>query len=108
MMMVRDSRDEWPDDVPRGTFDIEPGTVQDHPGATAHITFVCPNGQRCSLLVGPQHVDRLTPDSLPVWGWDGNFEHPTLTPSINCVAEKNGQPTSGCGWHGYITAGVMR
>jgi len=33
----------------------------------------------------------------PQWDWDGNWEAPTFTPSINC--EKY------CGWHGYIRRG---
>jgi hypothetical protein len=31
------------------------------------------------------------------WAWDGNFDKPTLTPSINCA---------GC-WHGFIEGGVF-
>ena len=31
------------------------------------------------------------------WGWDGNMEEPTITPSIGCDAR--------CGWHGHITKG---
>lgn len=30
----------------------------------------------------------------PQWGWDGNRENPTFTPSINCESH--------CGWHGYL------
>lgn len=33
----------------------------------------------------------------PQWDFDGNYESPTLSPSINC--EKH------CGWHGYIRGG---
>lgn len=109
--MQRDSRDEWPDDEPIGSFDIEAGpnrSVEGYPGATGHIMFVCPNGHRCAVLVGPQPVPRPSPDACYVWGWDGNTEKPTLTPSIDCIAEKDGKPTGGCGWHGHITAGVMR
>jgi hypothetical protein len=36
------------------------------------------------------------------------MEKPTLTPSINCIAEKDGKPTGGCGWHGFITCGIMK
>lgn len=32
-----------------------------------------------------------------VWGWDGNEEKPTLTPSINAPGE----------WHGYLRAGQL-
>jgi hypothetical protein len=105
--MTRDERDEWPKDEPVGSFDIGNG-VADYPGSTGHILFVCPNGKRCSVLLGPTFVPRPAEDKCNVWAWDGNCERPTITPSINCIAEKDGKPTGGCGWHGFITAGVMR
>lgn len=106
--MQLDQRDEWPNDVPIGTFDIEPTRMLEYPGATAHILFVCPNGRRCAVLLGPEHVDRPREGALCIWKWDGNKERPSITPSINCLAEKDGQPAGGCGWHGYITNGVIR
>lgn len=106
--MNRDTRDEWPDDVPIGTFDIEPGTIKDY-AATAHMMFVCPNRQRCTVLLGPEFANRSSEDRLCVWKWDGNLERPTLSPSINCIAvDKAGQPTGGCGWHGHIIAGEFK
>lgn len=33
-----------------------------------------------------------------IWQWDGNFDQPTLTPSIHAVGA----------WHGYFTAGFLR
>lgn len=105
--MQRDCRDEWPADEPIGSFDIDMGSTQGYAN-TAHILFVCPNGKRCSVLIGPAFVTRSAPNRLCVWQWDGNIERPTLTPSINCIAEKDGKPTGGCGWHGFITQGVMK
>lgn len=106
--MVRDSRDEWADDEPVGAFDIVDGTVQGQPGATAHMMFVCPNAHPCAILVGPQPVERPSENALYVGGWNGDRETPTITPSINCRSEKDGKPTGGCGWHGFITKGVMK
>jgi len=110
--MTRDDRDEWPSDEPVGSFDIEGGEaghgIEGYPGATGHILFVCPFGRRCSVLLGPQPVPRAAPDRLYVWGWNGDRDRPTLTPSINCLAEKDGKPTGGCGWHGFITNGVLK
>jgi hypothetical protein len=104
--VIRDQRNEWPADAPIGTFDIEEGAIATYPGATAHLSFICPNGRRCAVLLGPTPVPKPTPESLYVWGWDGDYDHPTLTPSINCRAVKDdGSPASGCGWHGYITRG---
>jgi hypothetical protein len=105
--MVRDTRDEWPDDEPVGSFDITLGSVEGYENS-AHMMFVCPNGKRCALLIGPKFVQRTTPERLCVWQWDGNLDRPTITPSINCIAEKDGKPTGGCGWHGFITSGVMQ
>lgn len=107
--MQRDTRDEWDEDEPIGSFDIEHANgVVGYPGATGHIIFVCPNKHRCSVLIGPTHVAKQHPEGLAIWGWDGNVDKPTLTPSINCIAEKDGKPTGGCGWHGFITKGVIK
>lgn len=105
--MQLDERIEWPKDAPVGSFDIGNG-VADYPGSTGHILFVCPNGKRCSVLLGPTFVPRPAEGKCNVWAWDGNRERPTITPSINCISEKDGKPTGGCGWHGFITAGVMK
>jgi hypothetical protein len=105
--MKRDGRDVWPPDEPVGSFDIEMGRTKGYQN-TAHMCFVCPNGHRCAVLLGPRFVDRPHPDALCVWAWDGNMERPTVTPSINCIAVKDGKPTGGCGWHGHITNGLMQ
>jgi hypothetical protein len=31
------------------------------------------------------------------WGWDGNYNEPTLTPSIDCQGHER--------WHGWVRAG---
>ena len=36
------------------------------------------------------------------WLWDGNYEKPTLTPSLDST------DASGCGWHGFLTAGAWQ
>ena len=36
------------------------------------------------------------------WGWDGNLERPTLTPSI---FHDFPRPDSSCAWHGFLRAG---
>lgn len=105
--MYRDERDVWPDDAPVGTFDIRSNGIQGYPGITGHIMFVCPNNRRCLVHIGPIHIDRPTPDAICIWGWDGNRERPTLTPSINCQSERDGKPAGGCGWHGFITNGTI-
>ncbi len=106
--MRRDERDEWPDDTPVGAFDIRINGVEGYPGVTARIMFKCPNGHHCNVLLAPQPIARSSDDRCHVWGWNGDVERPTITPSINCLAEKDGKPTGGCGWHGFITDGEMR
>ena len=105
--MTRDSRDVWPEDVPRGTFDIECNGLVGRPAVTAHIFYVCPNGRRCGVFLGPQFEARPSKDQPNVWAWDGNLDAPTITPSIDCRAlTEEGKP-AGCGWHGFIRAGMM-
>jgi hypothetical protein len=106
--MQRDECPEWPADEPVGSFDISTNGLKGYPQASGHIIFVCPNGKRCVVLLGPQAVAPTGGQRLHIWAWDGNLERPTLTPSINCLAKKDGKPTGGCGWHGFITAGVIR
>ena len=107
--MIRDERIEWPKDVPIGTFDISEHGVKDYPGSTAHILFVCPNGKRCSVLLGPQFVKRPAKGKCNIWAWNGNRDRPSVTPSINCVTtDEDGKPTGGCGWHGFITDGCIK
>lgn len=106
--MERDDRDVWPDaDIQPGKFDITEGRAEGYAN-TARITFVCPFGRVCSLLLAPQPIPRTDDSRLFVWGWNGHPDKPSLTPSINCESEKDGKPTGGCGWHGFIRDGVMR
>jgi hypothetical protein len=39
------------------------------------------------------------PAANGVWWWDGNTEHPTITPSIDC--------RNGCGRHFVMTKGEI-
>ncbi len=42
-------------------------------------------------------IQRGGPGGHRVWGWDGNADKPTLTPSIHARGE----------WHGFMTAGRL-
>lgn len=69
------------------------------------------NGQRYILLALPRPMPNAPDDyimnQLPVvqganipgkgWGWDGNEDSPTLTPSIHCVGH----------WRGFVQNGQM-
>ena len=62
------------------------------------IYFICPNGRRCGV---PIRNGEPANTGTHRWGFDGNVVAPTIKPSINC----NGP--SGCGWHGFISAGRL-
>lgn len=55
-------------------------------------------GSPCSIPIRP------APEDMPSWGWDGNIELPTLTPS---VFHDPRNPTSPHHWHGWIQRGRM-
>lgn len=70
----------------------------------AYISYGCPlrPGQSCGVPINTgTKCDKH-------WLWDGNQEEPSVSPSINCLAEVHGAPAAGCGWHGYITAGKIK
>ena len=46
----------------------------------------------------PIHVQKGPSGGNRVWGWDGNLNEPTFTPSIHNVGT----------WHGYMTKGMLR
>jgi hypothetical protein len=45
----------------------------------------------------PIYVQRGDPGGPHVWGWNGNFDCPTMTPSIHWIEH----------WHGYLTNGRL-
>jgi hypothetical protein len=75
---------------------LEPGTFKfvvayNDDQKVVGMVFVCPCGcwRKGSLAFHGPH---------PVWGWDGNKDAPTLTPSVAQIG--------GCKWHGFLRAGV--
>lgn len=63
----------------------------------SHIIFknpVCSLGS-CCIRIRRGAADQ----AQHKWGWDGNMESPTITPSIGCDHL--------CGWHGFITNGEI-
>lgn len=80
------------DDI-RSEAGQQPGAIElrQLDGEVAGIAFRCPCG------CGYESWLPIKPDERG-WQWDGDFEAPTLTPSIL----QSGLP---CKWHGYLTAG---
>jgi hypothetical protein len=73
-----------------GDFYFEP--VQGMGGDTClHIQM--PDGAFICIAVA--RGGNTTPK---VWGWDGNEDRPTITPSIHCIDR----------WHGWLEAGRLR
>lgn len=79
------------------------------PGETGRLNFYCPRGHGVcgAIIIG----NGFKPSGPKTWQWDGNAESPTLTPSINCLTGKTGNPNfpeeeyAGCGWHAYLQNG---
>lgn len=78
------------------------GALDAAPGHEQTFSFACPKhgGRRCEFLViaGRTTLKRDPQGKnggVAQWGWDGDRDRPTFTPSINC---------GGC-WHGYIENG---
>ncbi len=70
------------------------------PGTEVYFSFICPKGNRCGDLpilgrTNMKHDPQNQNGGSAHWGWDGNRDKPTFTPSIDC---------KGC-WHGYIEGG---
>lgn len=59
------------------------------------VIYVC---LPCDKHMDAIHVQRGGPGGSRVWGWDGNKDKPTLTPSIHYLGH----------WHGYLNAGRLQ
>lgn len=82
------------------TFEDE-GYEAAAPGKEVRFSFNCPlHDRHCSglLIMGKtqlKHDPQNQNGGIAQWSWDGDREHPTFMPSINCL---------GC-WHGFIIRG---
>lgn len=58
------------------------------------ISFIqfCPKLGTCAIEI------KQKPAVHPIWQWDGNYEFPTIQPSIGCDSK--------CGKHVTITKGI--
>lgn len=66
-------------------------------GDITSMLFLCP-------ACGSLHGIPVMPFGNPGWGWDGNKESPTLTPSIS-IAYGHAGEREDCRWHGWLTNG---
>lgn len=81
--------------------------IRDAAGEPTHICLAIPGDQGGSVV--PIPVVRGPQTDQPFrWGWDGNEESPTLTPSIwrnQSTAEHPNVPNE---WHGMLESGRLR
>lgn len=93
---------EYPEGNP-GEFQLRHTQEPDTP-PHLRIVYTCPRvlGRVCGVPLKPH------PNG---WDWNGDKERPTLAPSLHClktVIDSAGiEHPAGCGWHGFITNGVM-
>ena len=96
--------------VGKGVYHAGPGGIEkpgdfgwriDSPGGEHQIALHCPRTGVCL-----QYVVRQGPagdwDGKRWWAWDGNYDAPTITPSIGCDDLR-----TRCGQHMVITAGEV-
>ena len=91
--------DEMPDHDPATPGDAQ--IMERADGSPAGFIFGCPGcGAQSALMFHPR------PDSTPAWTVTAGDPRTgvglSLSPSIHHAAP------AGCGWHGYLTNGVLR
>jgi hypothetical protein len=59
-----------------------------------HFIYLCLPGCACMTAI---EVQKGAAGGNRVWGWDGNEDKPTLTPSIHALNQ----------WHGYLRNGRL-
>lgn len=77
--------------------------VKGKEGDPFYLAFGCPCGNNCDSgsIVHNNYISvvRGKTNTPHQWGWDGNWDSPTLSPSI--------QRHGACNWHGYLRNGVF-
>ena len=76
------------------------GFSVDQQGKPIGIQFCCRGPRAKEGNVCTVGIVRGPPES-PNHGWNGNWDEPTITPSIGCDVSPR------CGWHGSITKGEI-
>lgn len=84
--------------------DLEPGTAcwgppreGEDPVSPKRLYYVCP----CGCSEWRQIPVRMEGAAGTAWVWNGDVDRPTLTPSIQHVANRADK----CSWHGFLTNG---
>lgn len=83
-----------PNPLPQG-FEVKPGDFSwDTAFEGKRYLYVCLPGDTSMSAIQVQHG---SPGGNRVWGWDGNEDQPTITPSIHWLEH----------WHGFLRAGRL-
>lgn len=53
------------------------------------------------------HIVNVVPDEKPAWGWNGDVNKPTLTPSIRTFWPKNEEQSEATRCHHFLRDGVI-
>lgn len=94
--------------VPAVLFTDWDEALKHGPGA---IIWTGDVGKRSLIMIVPGDKDFRSiavvegPQDGEAWGWDGNVEAPTLTPSIDAIELGPAGQRLGSTWHGYLRAG---
>lgn len=75
------------------------GHAERKPSEYSALLLNCPE-------CGSYHAIPIKPGNPQGWGWNGNVERPTLTPSI--WFEHGHVNNDTCRWHGYLENGAWR
>ena len=79
--------------VEPGCFELPGDFLIEEKYGTIYLYIVLPGTTTPDAI----EIKRGSPGGLRVWGWDGNVDMPTLTPSISLAGV----------WHGFLRAGVL-
>lgn len=75
-------------------------------GEYTHILIFIPGNEGGSVapipVVAGPHVEGKI-----AWGWNGDLDRPTLTPSIYRNRPSDGRPEPQNEWHGHLTLGFL-
>ena len=75
---------------------------EEHP----NLWYVPPESPSGQILLAPMTTNRREADKLGdrgrYWHWDGNWQQPTVSPSIGVYTKEGGR----WAWHGYLKWGT--
>jgi hypothetical protein len=78
-------------------------------GYHGELAFMCP-GCKCKHFINDSQTEMLLQPDRPIWGFNGDFENPTITPSVltkyPVLNEDNSVNYNTC--HSFVTNGMIQ